>query len=266
MTMPEQQGLYEPAQERDACGVGFVAHIKNQKSHAIVTQGLQILKNLEHRGATGYDPLLGDGAGILIQIPDAFFRDEMAKQGVELPAPGQYGVGMIFLPRDPESRRACEAAIERTIRYEGQTLLGWRDVPTDDSGLAQAARDVEPVVRQVFIAAGEGVADADALERKLYVIRKEAGHRVQALKLADGKMFYVPSMSTRTIVYKGMLLAEQVGQFYLDLNDERVVTALALVHQRFSTNTFPAWHLAHPFRLIAHNGEINTLRGNVNRI
>ena len=266
MTMPEQQGLYEPAQERDACGVGFVAHIKNKKSHAIVTQGLQILKNLEHRGATGYDPLLGDGAGILIQIPDAFFRAEMARQGVELPAPGRYGVGMIFLPRDPESRRACEAAIERTIRYEGQTLLGWRDVPVDNSGLAQAARDVEPVIRQVFIAGGEGVGDADALERKLYVIRKEAGHRVQALKLHDGKMFYVPSMSTRTIVYKGMLLADQVGQYFLDLRDERVVTALALVHQRFSTNTFPAWDLAHPFRLIAHNGEINTLRGNVNRI
>ncbi|WP_131110436.1 glutamate synthase large subunit [Sulfuricystis thermophila] len=266
MTMPEQQGLYEPAQERDACGVGFVAHIKNKKSHAIVTQGLQILKNLEHRGATGYDPLLGDGAGILIQIPDAFFRAEMARQGVELPPPGQYGVGMIFLPRAAESRRACEAAIERTIRYEGQTLLGWRDVPVDNSGLAQAARDVEPVMRQVFIAAGEDVTDQDALERKLYVIRKEAGHRVQALKLPDGKMFYVPSMSTRTIVYKGMLLADQVGQYFLDLNDERVVTALALVHQRFSTNTFPAWDLAHPFRLIAHNGEINTLRGNVNRI
>ncbi len=266
MTMPEQQGLYEPAQERDACGVGFVAHIKNKKSHAIVTQGLQILKNLEHRGATGYDPLLGDGAGILIQIPDAFFRAEMARQGVELPPPGQYGVGMIFLPRVAESRRACEAAIERTIRYEGQTLLGWRDVPVDNSGLAQAARDVEPVMRQVFIAAGEDVTDQDALERKLYVIRKEAGHRVQALKLPDGKMFYVPSMSTRTIVYKGMLLADQVGQYFLDLNDERVVTALALVHQRFSTNTFPAWDLAHPFRLIAHNGEINTLRGNVNRI
>ncbi len=266
MTMPEQQGLYDPAQERDACGVGFVAHIKNQKSHAIVTQGLQILKNLEHRGATGYDPLLGDGAGILIQIPDAFFRAEMARQGVELPSAGQYGVGMIFLPRNSESRRACEAAIERTIRYEGQVLLGWRDVPVDNSGLAQAARDVEPVIRQVFIAAGEGVADQDALERKLYVIRKEAGHRVQALKLPDGKMFYVPSLSTRTIVYKGMLLADQVGQYYRDLEDERLVSALALVHQRFSTNTFPAWDLAHPFRLIAHNGEINTLRGNVNRI
>jgi len=266
MTMPEQQGLYDPAQEHDACGVGFVAHIKNRKSHAIVSQGLQILKNLEHRGATGYDPLLGDGAGILIQIPDAFLREEMAKQGVNLPSPGSYGVGMVFLPRNPESRRACEAAIERTVRYEGQVLLGWRDVPVDNAGLAQAAKDIEPVIRQVFIAGGEGVADADALERKLYVIRKEAGHRVQSLKLADGKMFYVPSLSVRTLVYKGMLLADQVGEYFLDLRDERVVSALALVHQRFSTNTFPTWDLAHPFRMIAHNGEINTLRGNVNWI
>ncbi|MDK9723430.1 MAG: glutamate synthase-related protein [Sterolibacteriaceae bacterium MAG5] len=266
MTMPEQQGLYDPAHEHDACGVGFVAHIKNRKSHAIVEQGLQILKNLEHRGATGYDPLLGDGAGILIQIPDGFLREEMAQQGVDLPPVGEYGVGMVFLPRNTESRRACEAAIERTIRYEGQTLLGWRDVPCDNAGLAQAAKDLEPVIRQVFIGRGAGVADADALERKLYVIRKEAGHRVQALKLADGKMFYVPSMSVRTIVYKGMLLADQVGEYFLDLRDPRLTTALALVHQRFSTNTFPTWDLAHPFRMIAHNGEINTLRGNVNWI
>ncbi len=263
---PALQGLYDPANEHDACGVGFVAHIKNKKSHAIVAQGLQILKNLEHRGATGYDPLLGDGAGILIQIPDGFLREEMAKQGVNLPPAGEYGLGMVFLPSDAESRRACEAAIERTVRYEGQVLLGWRDVPVDNSGLAQAAKDIEPVIRQVFIGRGEGVADSDALERKLYVIRKEAGHRVQALKLPDGKMFYVASMSVRTVVYKGMLLADQVGEYFLDLRDERVVTALALVHQRFSTNTFPTWDLAHPFRMIAHNGEINTLRGNVNWI
>jgi glutamate synthase (NADPH/NADH) large chain len=173
---------------------------------------------------------------------------------------------MMFLPRNAESRRACEAAIERTVRYEGQVLLGWRDVPCDNAGLAQAARNIEPVIRQVFIGAGDGVNDIDALERKLYVIRKEAGHRVQALKLPDGKMFYVPSMSTRTVVYKGMLLADQVGEYFDDLRDERVVTALALVHQRFSTNTFPTWDLAHPFRMIAHNGEINTLRGNVNWI
>jgi glutamate synthase (NADPH/NADH) large chain len=266
MTMPEQQGLYDPVNERDACGVGFVAHIKNKKSHAIVEQGLQILKNLEHRGATGYDRLLGDGAGILLQIPDAFFREEMAKQGVTLPAAGDYGVGMVFLPCNSESRRACEAAIERTIRYEGQTLLGWRDVPCNNAGLAQAAKDLEPVIRQVFVGRGADVADEDELERKLYIIRKEAGHRVQALKLADAKMFYVPSMSTRTVVYKGMLLADQVGEYFLDLQDKRLVTALALVHQRFSTNTFPTWDLAHPFRMIAHNGEINTLRGNVNWI
>ena len=266
MEQPIRQGLYDPANEHDACGVGFVAHIKNSKSHAIVAQGLQILKNLEHRGATGYDPLLGDGAGILIQIPDAFLREEMALQGVTLPPAGAYGVGMIFLPRDAESRRACEAAIERTVRYEGQVLLGWRDVPVANAGLAQAAKEIEPVIRQVFIGGGEGVADADALERKLYVIRKEAGHRVQALKLSEGKMFYVTSMSVRTVVYKGMLLADQVGEYFLDLANSRVVTALALVHQRFSTNTFPTWDLAHPFRMIAHNGEINTLRGNVNWI
>jgi glutamate synthase (NADPH/NADH) large chain len=266
MVLPKRQGLYDPAHEHDACGVGFVAHIKNRKSHAIVAQGLQILKNLEHRGATGYDPLLGDGAGILIQKPDGFFRTEMAAQGVTLPPYGEYGVGMIFLPRNCESRRACEAAIERTVRYEGQILLGWRDVPVNNSGLAQAARDLEPVIRQVFIQGGEGATDTDALERKLFVIRKEAGHRVQSLKLPDGKMFYVPSMTVRTVVYKGMLLADQVGEYFLDLRDERLETALALVHQRFSTNTFPTWDLAHPFRMIAHNGEINTVRGNVNWI
>jgi glutamate synthase (NADPH/NADH) large chain len=266
MVLPQSQGLYDPANERDACGVGFVAHIKNAKSHAIVAQGLQILCNLEHRGATGYDPLLGDGAGILIQIPDRFFREEMSSQGLALPPVGEYGVGMVFLPRNESSRRACERAIEIAIRAEGQLLLGWRDVPTDNHGLAQAAKDIEPVVRQVFIGRGANVADTDALERKLFIIRKESGHAIQALKLPDGKMFYVPSMSARTIVYKGMLLANQVGEYFSELQDERLVTALALVHQRFSTNTFPTWDLAHPFRMIAHNGEINTLRGNVNWI
>ena len=266
MEQPRREGLYDSAHEHDACGVGFVAHIKNRKSHAIVTQGLQILKNLEHRGATGYDPLLGDGAGILIQIPDDFLRAEMAKQGIHLPPAGDYGVGMLFLPRNAESRRTCEAAIERTVRYEGQKLLGWRDVPVDNRGLAQAARDLEPVIRQVFVGRGADITDGAAFERKLYVIRKEAGHRVQALKLPDAKMFYVPSLSTRTLVYKGMLLADQVGEYFLDLQDARLESALALVHQRFSTNTFPTWDLAHPFRMIAHNGEINTLRGNVNWI
>ena len=267
MTQPPcAQGLYDPANEHDACGVGFVAHIKGAKSHAIVEQGLQILKNLTHRGAVGADPLAGDGAGILLQIPDAFFREELAKQGIKLPPAGQYGVGMVFLPQEPASRFACEYEIERSIKEEGQTLLGWRDVPRDNSGLGESVKKIEPVIRQVFIGRGRGVTVTDALERKLYIIRKSSGHAIQALNLAHGKEFYVPSMSARTVVYKGMLLAGQVGAYYKDLQDERVVSALALVHQRFSTNTFPTWDLAHPFRLVAHNGEINTLRGNVNWI
>jgi glutamate synthase (NADPH/NADH) large chain len=264
MSLP--QGLYHPNNEHDACGVGFVAHIKGRKSHTIVEQGLTVLKNLTHRGAVGWDPKLSDGAGCLIQIPDRFFREEMAKQGVKLPPAGQYGVGMVFLPRDPASRIACEYEIERAIKDEGQVLLGWRDVPVDNSDLAEPAKKLEPVIRQVFIGRGKGVTVTDALERKLYIIRKSSGHAIQALKLQHGKEFYVPSLSARTICYKGMLLAYQVGEYYLDLKDARVESALALVHQRFSTNTFPSWDLAHPFRLICHNGEINTLRGNVNWI
>ncbi|HEX5612439.1 MAG TPA: glutamate synthase central domain-containing protein, partial [Burkholderiales bacterium] len=259
-------GLYDPANEHDACGVGFVAHIKGRKSHSIVDQGLSVLKNLSHRGAVGWDPKLSDGAGCLIQIPDRFLREEMARQAIELPPAGQYGVGMVFLPRDPASRIACEYEIERAIKDEGQVLLGWRDVPVDNRDLAEPARKLEPVVRQVFVGRGAGVTVTDALERKLYIIRKSSGHAIQALRLAHGKEFYVPSLSARTICYKGMLLAHQVGEYYLDLKDERVESAFALVHQRFSTNTFPSWDLAHPFRMICHNGEINTLRGNVNWI
>ncbi|HWA12470.1 MAG TPA: glutamate synthase-related protein [Burkholderiales bacterium] len=262
--LPARQGLYDPANEHDACGVGFVAHIKGAKSHAMVEQGLLILKNLTHRGAVGADPLAGDGAGILIQLPDQFLREEMARQGVKLPPPGEYGVGMVFLPQEPASRLACEYEIERAIKDEGQVLLGWRDVPCDSSVLGESVKKIEPVIRQVFVGRGAGVTVTDALERKLYIIRKVSGHAIQALRLEHGKEFYVPSMSARTIVYKGMLLAGQVGAYYKDLQDSRVVSALALVHQRFSTNTFPTWDLAHPFRLIAHNGEINTLRGNVN--
>jgi glutamate synthase (NADPH/NADH) large chain len=263
---PEVQGLYDPANEHDACGVGFVAHIKGKKSHTIVEQGLTVLRNLTHRGAVGWDPKLSDGAGLLIQIPDKFFREVMAKQGVKLPPVGQYGVGMVFLPRDPASRIACEYEIERAIKDEGQVLLGWRDVPVDNSDLAEPAKKLEPVMRQVFIGRGKRVTVTDALERKLYIIRKSSGHAIQALKLAHGKEFYVPSMSARTVCYKGLLLAYQVGEYYKDLQDPRVESALALVHQRFSTNTFPSWDLAHPFRLICHNGEINTVRGNVNWI
>ncbi len=263
---PARQGLYDPANEHDACGLGFIAHIKGQKSHAIVNQALSILVNLTHRGATGADPLQGDGAGILIQLPDAFLRRVCGRQGLTLPAIGQYGVGMVFLPKEPASRMACEQEIERAVVGEGQILLGWRDVPTDNSGLSERTKEVEPIIRQVFIARGANDMDQDALERKLYIIRKRSGHAIQALKLRHGKEFYVPSMSSRTLVYKGMLLAHQVGEYFLDLRDESMVSALAMVHQRFSTNTFPTWDLAHPFRLICHNGEINTLRGNVNWI
>ncbi|MGC9184838.1 MAG: glutamate synthase subunit alpha, partial [Thiomonas sp.] len=258
-------GLYCPQNEHDACGVGFVAHIKGSKSHDIVQNGLLILKNLDHRGAVGADKLMGDGAGILIQIPDAFFREEMAAQGVELPPPGEYGVGMIFLPREEASRLACVQEIERAVRAEGQVLLGWRDVPVDaDMPMSPTVRAKEPVIRQVFIGRGPDVMVTDALERKLFVIRKTASHAIQKLDLRHGKEYFVPSMSARTIVYKGLLLADQVGEYYKDLKDPRVVSALALVHQRFSTNTFPEWPLAHPYRLVAHNGEINTVRGNYN--
>ncbi len=263
---PGRQGLYDPGNEHDACGLGFIAHIKGRKSHAIITQALAILKNLSHRGATGADPLQGDGAGILIQMPDAFLRRACGRLGITLPVEGQYGVGMVFLPREPASRMACAQEIERAIAAEGQILLGWRDVPTSNAGLSERTKEVEPVIRQVFVARGSREMDQDALERKLYVIRKRAGHAIQALALRHGREFYVPSMSTRTIVYKGMLLAHQVGTFYLDLADETMVSALAMVHQRFSTNTFPTWDLAHPFRFVCHNGEINTLRGNFNWI
>jgi glutamate synthase (NADPH/NADH) large chain len=261
-SLPMQQGLYDPRQERDACGVGFVAHIKGKKSHDMVSQGLQILENLTHRGATGADPLAGDGAGILLQIPDAFFRTQCVTLGWLLPEAGRYGVGMLFLPTDAAARAACEQIIADKIADEGQQLLGWRDVPVDSSILGESVKLVEPTVRQVFIACGENCVDTDAFERKLFVIRKTAEHAVNGLSGAPG--FYISSLSARTIVYKGMLLADQVGKYYPDLQDTSVVSALALVHQRFSTNTFPTWNLAHPFRMIAHNGEINTVRGNVN--
>jgi glutamate synthase (NADPH/NADH) large chain len=259
------QGLYDPSNEHDACGVGFVAHIKGNKSHSIVEQGLLILKNLDHRGAVGADKLMGDGAGILLQLPDQYFRDEMASQGVELPPPGEYGVGMVFLPKENASRIACEQEIERAVRIEGQVVLGWRNVPLDETmPMSPTVRAKEPVIRQIFIGRGPDIMVTDALERKLYVIRKSSGHAIQALKLLHGKEFFVPSMSARTIVYKGLLLADQVGVYYKDLQDPRCISALALVHQRFSTNTFPEWSLAHPYRLIAHNGEINTVKGNFN--
>ncbi|MDP2075791.1 glutamate synthase-related protein [Hydrogenophaga sp.] len=261
----QQHGLYDPSNEHDACGVGFVAHIKGEKSHGIVQQGLKILENLDHRGAVGADKLMGDGAGLLIQLPDALYREEMAAQGVMLPPAGEYGVGMIFMPKEHASRLACEQEMERAIAAEGQVLLGWRNVPVNlDMPMSPTVRAKEPIIRQVFIGRGNDVIVQDALERKLYVIRKTASGAIQRLKLTHSKEYYVVSMSSRTVVYKGLLLADQVGTYFRDLQDERCVSALGLVHQRFSTNTFPEWPLAHPYRYVAHNGEINTVKGNYN--
>ena len=261
---PARQGLYDPAHEHDACGVGFIANIKNRKSHDLVANGIRILDNLAHRGAVGSDPLAGDGAGILIQLPENLFRDEAKRLSFALPAYGQYGVGMVFLPRNAETRRECEAAITHFIAAEGQTLLGWRDVPVDSTVLGESIKPIEPVIRQFFVARGGNCANADALERKLYVIRKQSHATVRAKKLPEGAAFYIASLSTRTVIYKGMVIPERLALYYKDLKDERTESALALVHARFSTNTFPSWELAHPFRFLAHNGEINTLRGNIN--
>ncbi|WP_337497631.1 glutamate synthase large subunit [Sutterella wadsworthensis] len=265
--MTNSCGLYRSEFEHDACGVGFIAHIKGQKSHSIVSQALDVLKNLRHRGAVGADPLQGDGAGILIQIPDQLYRDDMMNQGVKLPPAGEYGVGMVFLPQEAASRHACEEEIERAVAAEGQMILGWRDVPIDRSmPMSPVVREKEPVIRQVFIGHSPDVLVTDALERKLYIIRKRSSIAIANLHLKHCKEFYICSCSARTVVYKGQLLATQVGIYYRDLQDARCISALAMIHQRFSTNTFPQWQLAHPFRYIAHNGEINTLRGNFNWI
>ena len=268
MGYPQPQGLYDPRNEHDACGVGFVAHIKGAKSHAIISQALEILKNIDHRGAVGADPLLGDGAGILIQMPDALYRKWASAEGLSLPAEGDYAVAMCFLPRDEASRDFVIAKFEKFIAKEGQRLIGWRDVPVTLDGLGKAVIEQMPVIRQCFIARGENCADQDAFERKILAIRKQTQNPLEALAEKHGlpglTELYMPSFSTRTVVYKGLLLATQVGSFYDDLRDPDCVSALGLVHQRFSTNTFPSWKLAHPYRFIAHNGEINTVRGNVN--
>jgi glutamate synthase (NADPH/NADH) large chain len=264
--LPIAQGLYDPRNERDACGVGFIAQMKGEKSHQIVKDGLLMLENLTHRGAVGADPLMGDGAGVLVQIPDAFYREEMAKQGVELPEPGHYGVGHLFMPHDAELRAHIEDVISEVCQLEGQPLLGFRDVPVDNSSLSKAPEiaAAEPVHRQVFIGRSADLESDDDYERRLYILRKVISARIFAETGGIDNGFYVVSMSARTIVYKGMFLAYQVGAYYKDLADPRFKTALILVHQRFSTNTFPSWKLAHPYRMVAHNGEINTLRGNVN--
>ena len=260
--LPEAQGLYDPANERDACGIGFVVNIKGQKSHEILTKGIQILVNLTHRGACGCDPETGDGAGVLIQIPHKFFARVCQKEGFTLPLPGEYGVGMVFLPVEKAQRLKCEGILERIVREEGLSVLGWRDTPIDGTAIGRVARNSQPYIEQIFVRRGPGMSE-EQLERKLYVVRKRAEAEIARSDMPDKGFFYVPSLSARTIVYKGLLLAPQIAHFYEELSDPDVMTALCLVHQRFSTNTFPSWQLAHPFRYIAHNGEINTLKGNV---
>ncbi len=263
---PPAQGLYHPRNEHDACGMGFVASIRGERTHEIIRSGIEVLINLTHRGACGCDPETGDGAGILIQIPHKFFARECAPLGFRLPAPGAYGVGMIFLPVEKLPRLQCEGILEKIVREEGLTVLGWRDTPCDGSAIGRVARASQPYIQQIFVGRPEGM-DEDAFERKLYVVRKRTEAAVAAAddEDIDGKDFFsIPSLSSRTLVYKGLLLAPQIAHFYRELSDPEVVSAICLVHQRFSTNTFPSWRLAHPFRYIAHNGEINTLRGNVN--
>ncbi|MCJ2033089.1 glutamate synthase large subunit [Methylobacterium sp. J-068] len=262
--LPKAQGLYDPARESDACGVGFVADMHDRRSHAIVQQGLQILKNLDHRGAVGADPKMGDGCGILVQIPHAFFKAECEALGIALPEPGHYGVGQFFLPKDPEARGLVEEIVVKALADEGLPFLGWRDVPVDPSDLGVMVKETEPFHRQVFIGRPATIADEDAFERRLFTARKVISNKVYGLKDERASTYYPVSLSTRTIVYKGMVLVDQLGDYYRDLQDERFVSGLALVHQRFATNTFPTWRLSHPYRMVAHNGEINTLRGNVN--
>jgi glutamate synthase (NADPH) large chain len=263
LNLPPAQGLYDPAKEHDACGVGFVANIEGRKSHDIVLKGIQVLINLTHRGACGCDPETGDGAGILIQIPHSFFDRECTKLGFTLPAPGEYGIGMVFLPVDRQERMLCEGILEKVAKEHGLTVLGWRDTPINGEMIGRVARSSQPYIEQIFVRRAPGM-DQDALERKLYVVRKHAERVVAESDLKEKGFFYLPSLSSRTIVYKGLLLAPQISRFYKELGDPEVMSALCMVHQRFSTNTFPSWQLAHPYRYISHNGEINTLRGNVN--
>ncbi|MDD5081214.1 MAG: glutamate synthase large subunit [Candidatus Omnitrophica bacterium] len=261
---PKKQGLYDPQFEHDSCGVGFVCNIKGIKSHSIVSDGLQILKNLEHRGAVGADPLTGDGAGILMQMPDAFFRKECGKSRIELPEYGSYGAGLVFLPQDKEARTFCEKVFTEIIEQEGQKLLWFRTVPVNDSTIGETAKHTQPVIKQIFIARADDVSDQLLFERKLFIIRKQVERVIRESNIKEKNFFYVASLSSRTFIYKGLLMTAQVETFFPELRDTDMISALALVHSRYSTNTFPTWDLAQPFRFIAHNGEINTLRGNFN--
>jgi glutamate synthase (NADPH/NADH) large chain len=262
--LPAPRGLYDPSHEHDACGVGFVADMHNRKSHDIIGMGLEILLNLDHRGAVGADPKAGDGCGMLVQIPHLFFSEKAREQGFALPEPGAYAVANMFLPRDPDGRAIVEAIIEKVVAEEGQLFLGWRDVPVQSALLGESVQPSEPVIKQIFIGRGPHVADETDFERRLYILRKVISNSIYTLRDPRTAGFYPVSLSSRTLVYKGLLLATQLGDYFEDLADPLFQSALALVHQRFSTNTFPTWSLAHPYRLVAHNGEINTLRGNVN--
>ena len=265
MTMGAQSfGLFDPALEKDSCGVGFIADIKGRKSHKIVEDGLTILVNLEHRGAVGADPRAGDGAGILVQTPHKFFAKKALELGFSLPAPGHYAVGALFLPHDAEWRAEIMDTYAAVAAQEGMTLLGWRDVPTDNSTLGETVKPTEPKNMQVFLGRGSKITSEDEFERRLYILRKTISRTLYTKRERQTSHYYPVSISCRTVIYKGMFLADQLGAYYPDLRDPDFESALALVHQRFSTNTFPTWSLAHPYRMVAHNGEINTLRGNNN--
>ncbi|MGM0545810.1 MAG: glutamate synthase large subunit [Bacteroidota bacterium] len=262
--MASDQGLYQSKNEHDACGIGFIVNIKGKKSHKIVHDALDVLHNLDHRGATGAEANTGDGAGILMQIPHHFLDQSCQGLGIDLPKPGQYAVGMIFLPPDRENRLPCEKVVEEIVEEEGQEVLGWRKVPTNNYYLGQSAISAEPAVRQIIIGRNANLQTDLDFERKLYLIRRRASKAIENSELTDKHYFYIPSLSSRTIIYKGMLTSTQLKDYYPDLSDPRIKSALALVHSRFSTNTFPSWELAHPYRYLIHNGEINTLRGNQN--
>ncbi len=263
---PPKQGLYDPQFEHDACGVGFVVDIKGRKSHRIVEQAIEVLRNLDHRGAVGCEVNTGDGAGVLLQMPHGFLLEACRKARIALPEPGQYGCGLVFLPRDPTKRRKLEMQLGHIVQSAGLTLLGWRTVPTNSATLGETARASEPFVRQVFIGRGAQTGSDMDFERALYVVRKRGYSEIRTSTIDGAEYWYVPSLSYKTLVYKGMLMTEQLAQYYPDLQDPLMESALAVVHSRFSTNTFPSWDRAHPYRYIAHNGEINTLRGNINWI
>ena len=261
---PPAEGLYDPSLEKDSCGVGFIANIKGKKSHQIVSDALKILCNLEHRGAVGADPRAGDGAGILVQIPHAFFARKAKELGFALPEPGAYAVGALFMPKEKAWRKVIQSIIADQIKAEQLTLLGWRDVPTDNASLGETVKPTEPANMQVFIGRGTHIKDEVEFERRLYILRKSISQAIYQRRDRGMAGYYPCSLSCRTVIYKGMFLADQLGSYYPDLHEPDFESALALVHQRFSTNTFPTWSLAHPYRMVAHNGEINTLRGNTN--